>query len=395
MADPGSPMAVLYVHSSAQMYGADLALLQLVAGLDRRRFFPIVAVPEDGPLVTALRSLDVETHLAPLSVIHRTVNPVYWSQCLLHLPRTVDRLAKMADKKQVRLVHSNTSHVLDGAFVARRVGAKHIWHVRELHSGRSMAGRVLGRLIERYADQVFVVSSAVRETFFPAGLAKVPIVTVYDGVDVERFHPANDGRAVRAEVGVDARAPIVAMVGRIAHWKGHGLFMEAAARIVRERPDVRFWIVGDTVTAGDRKVKAKLISRQWELGLGRALTFTGLRNDIPNVMAAMDVFVLPSQAPEPWGLVILEAMATGKPVIATRQGGPLEIIRDGETGCLVSPEDPEELADRIAYLLDHGDVAAAMGRAARAACVHDFAVARSTAEIMRWYEFTCKLTSDR
>jgi glycosyltransferase involved in cell wall biosynthesis len=381
-----APIAILYVHSSAHQYGSDGGLLRMVAGLDRRRFTPFVVVPEAGPLVTELRELGVETYIHPLTILHRTLNPVYWGGQAFNLPRTVGWLAGLIRRKQIRLVHTNTSHVIDGALAARRAGVAHIWHLRELHTGRSRVGRVLSRLIARTSDMVLAMSDASAAAFFPAAPPGLPIHTVYDGIDVGRFCPQNDGSSVRRELGLAPDTPLVGMAGRIAHWKGHALFLQAAAQIVTQQPDVRFLVVGDAVTAGDARLKEELLAQRRLLGLEERVIFAGLRDDMPAVMAALDLFVLPSTQPEPWGFVTLEAMATGKPVIATRQGGPLEMVVDGETGYLVSPHDPAELAHKALALLAAPDKARAMGAAGRLRCVERFSVKQSCMAIMGYYE---------
>ena len=156
--------------------------------------------------------------------------------------------------------------------------------------------------------------------------------------------------------------------------------------MARERPDARFLVVGDAVTAGDRRLKDELLDLRMELGLQDRVLFPGRRSDIPNVMAALDIFVLPSTMPEPWGFVTLEAMATAKPVIATKQGGPLEMITDGLTGFLVAPDSPDEMSAKMLYLLNTPDQAAQMGRAARLHCVGNFSIERSCAITTQCYE---------
>jgi glycosyltransferase involved in cell wall biosynthesis len=305
------PTAVLYVHSSAHQYGSDGGLLRMAAGLDRSRFTPHVVVPEVGPLVTALRGLGVETYIHPLTILHRTLNPVYWSGRAFNLSRAVGWLADLIRRQQIRLVHTNTSHVIDGALAARRAGAPHKWHLREKHTGGSRVGGLLSRLIARTSDMVLAMSDASAAAFFPVAPPGLPIHTVYDGIDVDRFCPDNDGSPVRRELGLEPDTPLVGMAGRIAHWKGHALFLQAAAQVMAQRPEVRFLVVGDAVTAGDARWKEELLALRRQLALEERVIFAGLRDDMPAVMAALDLFILPSTLPEPWGFVTLEAMTTG------------------------------------------------------------------------------------
>ena len=382
-----TPLPILYVHGSADVYGSDKLLLELAAGLDRTRYEPIVVVPTEGPLVSALEERGVDVDVRELSVLHRSVSPRYWLRFVGRLPASVRAMRKLIEQRGVHLVHTNTSHVYDGALAARAAGVAHVWHVREVHTGLSVIGGPLSRMIYHYSDAVIVMSAAVDEAFFGARRDKEGrIHKVFDGVDVGRFHPGNSGSEIRAEVGLGPDTPLVGVVGRIAHWKGHRLFLRAAARVSQCLRDVHFLVVGDTVTAGDRRVREDLLRLVEELGLEDAVTFAGVRADVPQVMAALDVLVLPSELPEPWGMVVLEAMATARPVVATRQGGPLEAVVDGETGYLVSPDDPATMAQAILDLLETPERSLAMGKRGRLRCEQRFSQVQTHREIAELYD---------
>lgn len=382
-----TPLPILYVHGSADVYGSDKLLLELATGLDRTRYEPIVVVPTEGPLVSALKEREVDVHVRGLSVLHRHVSPGYWLRLVGRLPASVRALQKLMDQRGVQLVHTNTSHVYDGALAARAAGVAHVWHVREVHTGLSVIGGPLSRMIYHYSDAVIVMSDAVKEAFFSDRPDKTrKIHKIYDGVSVDRFHPGNTGSQMRTEIGLASDTPLVGVVGRIAHWKGHRLFLHAAARVVQRSPNVHFVVVGDAVTAGDCQVREDLLKLVEHLGLEDAVTFTGVRADVPQVMAALDVLVLPSELPEPWGMVVLEAMATARPVVATRQGGPLEAVVEGETGYLVPPDNVATMAQAILRLLEAPEEALAMGSSARLRCEQCFSQARTHEEIVELYE---------
>jgi glycosyltransferase involved in cell wall biosynthesis len=381
-----NPLPVLYVHGSASLYGSDKALLDLIANLNRDRFEPIVLVPENGPLIPALQRLDVDVYVRSLSVLHRNLNPLYWLHFFAHLPHSIHGLRRLIKKRGVRLVHTNTSHVYDGALAARLIAVPHVWHVREINVGLSGVGYPLGKLIYACSDRVLVISSAVGQAFWGEWDADPRIQVVHDGVDVMEFNPGRDGAIIRAELGIDPQAPLVGVAGRIAHWKGHELFLQIAARVRDVFPEARFLIVGDAVTSGDRQLKQKLLRLVQELHLNHVVIFTGARSDMPNVMAALDVLVLPSVTPEPFGLVILEAMATARPVIATRQGGPLETVVDGETGYLIPAGGLSDMAEATISLLRAPEVARRMGRSGRDRCERYFTTEQNSQKIMCVYE---------
>ena len=188
---------------------------------------------------------------------------------------------------------------------------------------------------------------------------------VYPGASLDAFDPAKlpAPSTVRAKLGLPADGALIGMVGRLQRWKGMHTFIAAMARVRAVRPDVRAVIVGaphetEPAYAGELHAQATA------LGLGRALTFAGFQSNIPEWMQAMDVFVHASDR-EPFGIVVIEAMALGKPVIAGAAGGPAEIIVDGESGQLVAFGDEHSLAAAILRYLDDPAFASRVGAAAR------------------------------
>jgi glycosyltransferase involved in cell wall biosynthesis len=369
---PSATLRVMVLHSSASVYGSDNALLALMTALKRRlgeRFEAIVVVPEDGPLVERLRGAGIEVLRAPLAVLHRTLSPTFWLHFVASAVWTSQQLARLARRRGIQLVHSNTSHVVNGAWLARRAGVPHLWQVREINLWQSPVGRSLHRLVARSADLVVCVSQATREQFEIAGTRSAEVAVVYDGLALEHYDPALRSVTLRTLWGFDDRHFVVGLVGRIVEWKGHRVFVAAAKRVLARCPDVRFVVVGAALTASDRAFEAEL--RKEARDLGAALYFAGENADVATVMASLDAVAMTSVQPEPWGLVTLEAMASCRPVVATRHGGPLEMIAPGE-GLLVSPGDAVALSAALISLLRDGDAARDIGGRARLAVSQRF-----------------------
>ncbi len=176
------------------------------------------------------------------------------------------------------------------------------------------------------------------------------VVSIPTGIDLDRFDPAAaDGARFRSELGLAPDALLVGTVGMLRQMKGHEYFISAAARVVEKLPNARFVIVGDVAFKSD--IKNILAAQVAELAIGDKLVMTGYREDVSDVMAGLDVFVLPSVSNEGFPQVVTQAMAMARPVVATDVGSVKEQVVAGQTGLLVESANPNALADAIATLL--------------------------------------------
>lgn len=190
------------------------------------------------------------------------------------------------------------------------------------------------------------------------------VVSIPTGIDLARFNPDEiDGSGVRAEFGADDTTPLIGTVGMLRHMKGHVYLIEAAAEVLKEYPKAKFVIVGDVAFAST--MKERLATRAAELGVTDRLIMAGYRNDIPEVMASLDVFVLPSINHEGVPQVVTQAMAMRRPVVATDVGAVSEQVTNGRTGVLVEKANAQQLTQGILTLLKNPDTAAVMGENGR------------------------------
>jgi len=366
---PGAgPRRVLYLHTTSEVGGSDVSLARLVEGLDRSRFQPIVALPSDGPLVGRLEAAGADVAILPaMRKLTRRRGAPYLAAFALNYPVAVGRLAGFVRRRQVDLVHTNTIHNLYGVATARLTRRPHVWHIREI-VWQSRALRRFEVGLARLADRVVVTSDAVAAMFadargrLPANVRKVP-----NGVDVGAFAPGQPSGRLRADLALPPEAPLVGVVCRLDAWKGVDVFLRAAAALRSAAPGAHFVVVGGSLPG--QETHARDLERlATELGLGDRVRFAGWRygpSEMPDVMRALSVLALPSKEPEPFGLVLLEAMACAVPVVATDHGGPREICLDGKTGLLVPPGDAPAMAAAIGRLLADPDEARVMGEAGR------------------------------
>jgi glycosyltransferase involved in cell wall biosynthesis len=232
----------------------------------------------------------------------------------------------------------------------------------------------------RFASRAIAISQAVAAPI-PC-TAKTSVVP--NGLDLNAFERA-DGLRFRAESGVNPQQPLVGIVGRLVRWKGQRDFLDAAARVLRQRPEARFAVVGDALFSADHDEMADLRQYAQHLGIAHQVTFTGHREDVGEVMAGLDLLVHCSEA-EPFGRVLIEGMAAGCPVVAYADGGVPEIVVDGVTGVLVPPKDIDGLARAISTLLDDPTRRAALGQAGQRRASEHYTAEASARQVEQIYE---------
>jgi glycosyltransferase involved in cell wall biosynthesis len=194
-------------------------------------------------------------------------------------------------------------------------------------------------------DAVVAITRAVKDVLVDGGVSADSVTVIHSGIDLEKFREPADGSYVKRELGIPHSAPLVGAVGALAPHKAQSYFLRAAKNLAEQKPEVRYIIVGE----GELEAELKSLSNS--LGVEGVVTFAGFRRDIVAVLAALDVFVLSSVA-EGLCTSILDAMASGVPVVATAVGGVPEVVEDGVSGVLVPPADPEAMAGAVGRVLE-------------------------------------------
>jgi len=397
-------MRVMFLSPTGQLGGAETSLLEILASLGHARpsWRLHLLTAADGPLVARAAALGVETTVLPwpASVARlgeagaSSARAGYWRLCgrllLAVLPTLgyLKRLRAAIRRASPDVVHTNglKMHLLG---VRAPTRAPVVWHLHDYLGPRPMTARLLRWHAARPAA-VIANSASVAEDVRAALGHGVRVVTIYNGIDLDRFSPHGDRLDLDALSGLPPAGDDVVRVGLLGtfgRWKGHATFLQALARVPRTLP-VRGYIIGGALyqTDASQYSRDELAGLAASLGLADRVGFTGVVDRPEAALRALDVVVHASTEPEPFGLVIVEAMACGRAVIVSDAGGAAEIITPDVDALAHRPGDADDLAERIAALASDRYYRTRLGRAGRASAEHRFGRARLAAELVPVYE---------
>ena len=370
------------------MYGSDKMLLYLVSGLDASRFCAIVILPEDGPLKQELDRRSVETFIAPVAKISRSVfTPVGLLRFPLAVLSSLLGMQRALAGKPVDVVHSNTLAVFSGAVWSLLNRQKHVWHVHEIVKHPSVVRKGFPLLLSLFADKVATISRAVADNLVserPRLSNKIEVI--YNGITPGEPTPKEEVWAFRKGLGVGEDDVLLVLVGRINRWKGQHLFLNAAEILLEQGvKGVVFCIIGGP-PQGQAYFRDELQAAVAESPAKACIHLLDYKEKIRVVWDSCDIAVVPSTEPEPFGMVALEAMASGKPVVAARHGGLAEIVLQRKTGLLFEPNDAQALAAALASLIADKALRESMGATGRMRLESDFSLTRYVQSFERLYE---------
>jgi len=365
------------MRSSAHFVGLERLLLQLVAPLRREGFdIKLVVLYRRGDSMSPLHPLVVEARRQGVEAEQLDGGPRFPLRGMLYV-------ANKLRKEGFSVLHTHDYKTdLLGLVAARlaRVPCVATVHGYVFVSHRVRIYRMLDLLALRFFSRVITVSEELRRQLLAAGLRGERVVTVHNAIDPVAFVSQGTQSILwlRQQLGISRDQPLIATVGRLIPGKGHRYFLEAAKQVLRARPEARFVVVGEGPLRG------RLEALSVALGIQHAVFFLGFRQDVATLMGASDFIVLPSLE-EGLPVVVLEALALARPVVATAVGGVPEVVKHKETGLLVPSGDADELARAVLYLLDHPDEGARLGKRGQEVVAQNFTVEALAGKIAAIY----------
>ncbi len=397
-----TPISILLLDNTTTFGGSTQSLCCLLRALDKAQFEPVLVTGQPGEVFEGHADCIRYQFVPKLPWVNNHIYRKFLSlrlfrfrllRKMLNLSRFMYWLAfitipeavgyyRLGRRHRVALVHLNNifGSQLAGILAAKLLRVPCVAHLRgfeEVHP--------ITRFYARLVDHHIAISGAIRENLLNLGVPCGQIALIHNGVDLDEFRVNPDNNYLFQEFGISPQQFRYGIFSRIVDWKGIREFILAAHKISSEFPASRAFIIGGE-SDGDEVFLQDMHTLVADLKLENNVIFTGYREDIPALMGFMDVVVHASKLPEPFGRVIIEGMAMEKPVIATRAGGPLEIVVDGETGFLVEMGDSEALAGSVITLLRQPDKRVQMGRSGRKRVEECFSTQRNALQISEIYE---------
>jgi glycosyltransferase involved in cell wall biosynthesis len=380
---------ILFVSHASGLCGSETSLLNLLKKIDRAKYEPLVLVPNNGLLVKELECLGVKSIVYPIqrwAVSSSRYSKVHLKEVIFGLPKRVYFLCKLIKREKIDLVYANSVLVIDDAIAAKLKHIPRICHIRNfLYNNSTLAFYFpipLICILEYWlSSKIILVSEAVRKSynFEKIGKYNGKVKVIHNGVDVEKFSAntlvdAEDN--LRQELGLEEKTKIIALVGRYQEEKGVIEFVESAKIVTSSFPNAIFVLIGDQCQGTYNRLKA-LVEK---FGIKNKVYFLDFRTNIVPLYRTIYALVSASWF-EALSRTILEAMAAAKPVIASKCGGPQEIVIDGETGFLVPIKSHQNLAKAIIKLLNNPELAQEMGRHGQKRVIRFFSLEKHVQKI--------------
>ena len=382
---------IAYVNHTGKVSGAEKILLSMLRGLDRTRFEPVVLCPAEGNLRQMVEEEGIPCAFVPTLNARFTWRPGELLRYMVSVFRVMLAMRDQIARVNPDFVHANSVRAGIVATLAT-IGTSRpvVWHVHDNlpRHPLSVVIRLLAYASKR--TRIVAVSRATAEAFSGSVPFKDRIQVIHNGIDLSRFPLKGEKAPLKDELGISQRGFLVCAVGQICYRKGLRDLLEAFSQIYDDAPEVHLAIVGKPVFPHEEAHRDELVAMAIAAGIADRAHFAGERNDISAVMQSTDLLVLNSLE-EPFGLVLVEAMSCGTPVLATRVGGIPEIVSDRESGWLIDRGDTSALASKLLELSRDPASLDRVARFARESVCPRFSIERFLADLHMFYERLSKL----
>lgn len=370
---------ILYIIDNIEFGGGERVFSQIIGGLNTDKFNTFVASQPGGTFEEKLREVGVK--IEPLDMTSR------------YNLGNVSRIKKIIKTKNIQIVHSQGGRADFFARIAAKIADVPIIisSIAMLVEGydvgilRKSLYVFMDRWTEKWVDKFIILTEALRRTLIERHkIPQAKIIKIHNGIEIEEYNPdleelRNKKLEIRKELGLKTDAPVIGAIGRLVWQKGFEYLIRAVPEVLRKNSDARFLIVGDG------PLKNSLVAESERLNVADRIVFAGFRSDVKEILASIDVLVMPSLL-EGLPMVLLEAMAMAKPIVATLIDGITEVLEDGKTGLLAPAKNSHALADVMTDILKDEKKACLLGKNARKMAEEKFSVERMVRKTESVYE---------
>jgi glycosyltransferase involved in cell wall biosynthesis len=369
---------ILFIHQSAELYGSDKTLLYLVANLDKNKFFPIVILPNEGPLKIELEKENVKVIIAPVLKLYRKMfTPSNLFKFTKDYFKGIKTIKSIRKEYKIDYIYSNTLAVLLGFFFCFFHKTKHIWHVHEIIESPKFFTKFFRYFLNNPTNSVLIYNSFATCKFWNC---KGNNQVIWNGIAAFPEIEEEEKAVIRKTILTTDNEIVFALVGRISRWKGQMLLLEAFNKLVKTHQNIRLVYIGSTPPNQEHFLDS-LKDKIKNYDLIQKVNIIPFQDNIHQFWQCIDIAVVSSTEPEPFGMVAIEAMMAKKPVIAANHGGLTEIVVNNETGFLVEPNNKDALKDALEKLITNPELRTSFGEKGFQRAAENFSIQKYVQKI--------------
>lgn len=352
--------SILFIHQSAELYGSDKTILMFISSLDKQKYKSVVILPFDGPLKREFEKNGIEVVIAPVLKLYRKMfTPKGILNIFKEYRQGMKTLQALHKKHNFSIVYSHTLAALIGIVFARKNKIKHLWHVQEIIAKPVIFNKGFIKLLSMDCNHVAAYDSKTTMDFWIKDNEKLAQKSyfVWNGLDVSQKQNATQEEITQIRKDyfkVNDDDLVIALVGRINSWKGQQLLLEAFHKIAEKYKNTKLVFIG-SAPPNQEIFEIDLKNKINEYSLLERVVIIPFQENIWKFWDSIDIAVVPSTEPEPFGMVAIEAMLSKKPVIAANHGGLTEIVLPNETGILFEPGNVSSLVTALESIINDSE----------------------------------------
>lgn len=342
---------ILFIHPGAELYGADKILLEVLKGIDKNLFFPLVIIPNKGPLEDEFKRYNIKYIIYDFPILRRQYFNLFGiTKYSFQFIKSLFYIRKIVNKYKINIICSNTLAILEGAVYSKLFKLTHVWHIHEIIKEPKIMDKFYKKIVPSLAQNVICVSNAVQNNLFVENnIDYTNVSVIHNGINIT-LNNNLCSKNIKQKLKIDDEKIIIGMVGRINRIKGQSYMVDVTKELIKKYPNLLLIMVGG-IFEGQEQLKVDLENKISNNNLQNNIMLIDFDQDVDKYYNIFDIFILPSIKPDSFPTVVLEAMSHGKPIIAHVTGGVNEMVEDNKNGILIYDIDIKSTYNAIEKLI--------------------------------------------